>query len=196
LVVVKVRIKQHERGLWFRHGDFKGLLKPGEYLFWSRLVGSKRDTVEVVNTLAMKFEHRAVGDARAESRAARGAGGRGADPDSASAGLEGWVGSARAWRGPDCLLEGVGRIQVEVFDSAEVRFSHSKLEAVLAHPSASAFLESVEVEPHVEMLLLINGVLSGRLAPGKHAFWKGAGRVRVVPVDRREQTATLRARKS
>lgn len=29
----KVRIGKHERGLWFRHKDFKGILRPGEYRF-------------------------------------------------------------------------------------------------------------------------------------------------------------------
>ncbi len=24
----KIRIKKHERGLWFRHGDFRKLLQP------------------------------------------------------------------------------------------------------------------------------------------------------------------------
>jgi regulator of protease activity HflC (stomatin/prohibitin superfamily) len=191
LVVVKVRIKQHERGLWFRHGDFKGLLKPGEYLFWSRLVGSKRDTIEVVNTLAMKFEHALLemlvrNPALREELVVVEL----TQTQRALVWKDGWLLHVLG-AGRTAYWKASGEYSVEVFDSAEVRFSHSKLEAVLAHPSASAFLESVEVEPHVEMLLLINGVLSGRLAPGKHAFWKGAGRVRVVPVDRREQVLDI-----
>src|SRR3712207_6198463 len=53
-----IRIKKHERGLWFRHGDFKQLLQPGTYRLWGApLLNLKRDTIEAVNTLKTKFEH-------------------------------------------------------------------------------------------------------------------------------------------
>lgn len=82
-------------------------------------------------------------------------------------------------------------IEVEVFDTEAPRFDQPRLEAVLAHKDAPVFLEAVEVEPHLEALLLVRGHLKGRLPPGKHACWNGAWRVRIVPVDRREQTAEV-----
>jgi regulator of protease activity HflC (stomatin/prohibitin superfamily) len=53
----KVRIRQHERGLWFRHGDFRRLLEPGAHRFWCPLWSCRRDRVEVASTLATRFEH-------------------------------------------------------------------------------------------------------------------------------------------
>src|SRR5262249_42721422 len=66
------RIRKHERGLHFRHGDFRGTLQPGRYIFWSRLWSSRRDTVEVFDTLATQLCHKLLDtivehpDARAE----------------------------------------------------------------------------------------------------------------------------------
>ena len=41
----KARIRKHEVGLWFRHGDFKAVLEPGVYRHLGRMVG--RDRIEV-----------------------------------------------------------------------------------------------------------------------------------------------------
>src|SRR5512136_3114323 len=57
LMFGKVRIRKHERGLWFRHGDFKRLLAPGTYRLWGRLWSLSRDTVEIVSTLQTRFAH-------------------------------------------------------------------------------------------------------------------------------------------
>src|SRR6266576_5373923 len=51
----KVHIRQYERGLLFRKGDFVRPLAPGTYRLpiWS----FDRDRIEVVSTLRTKFEH-------------------------------------------------------------------------------------------------------------------------------------------
>ena len=56
-MTLKIRIRKHERGLRFRYGDYKQLLEPGTYWLLSRLWSAKRDTVDVVSTLATKLEH-------------------------------------------------------------------------------------------------------------------------------------------
>lgn len=52
-----VRIRKHERGLWFRNGDFHRLLLPGKYRLWSRLWSRKRDAVVKMSTLDTRFAH-------------------------------------------------------------------------------------------------------------------------------------------
>jgi len=54
--MTKIRIKKHERGLWFRHGDFRRVLGPGAHRFWSRL-WSNKDRVDVFDTMKTKVEH-------------------------------------------------------------------------------------------------------------------------------------------
>ena len=53
----KVRVRKHERGLWFRHGEFRKLLGPGVHYFAGRLLGGGRDEFCVASTLATLFEH-------------------------------------------------------------------------------------------------------------------------------------------
>jgi len=53
----KVRIRRHERGLWFRNGEFQELLGPGAYRFVRTLWDAGGETVQVVSTLDTRFEH-------------------------------------------------------------------------------------------------------------------------------------------
>ena len=53
----KVHIKRHERGLWFRHGDFHKLLRPGTHYNWGVLWNAARDHVQVADTLKTRFTH-------------------------------------------------------------------------------------------------------------------------------------------
>src|SRR5438874_2249719 len=52
-----VHIKKHERGLWFRRGDFQQLLFPGTYRLWSLPWNFASTTVEKVDLLKTRFEH-------------------------------------------------------------------------------------------------------------------------------------------
>ena len=53
-MITKFRVRKHEVGLWFRHGDFKQVLAPGAYWMPGRLLGFGRDRVETYNTLKAK----------------------------------------------------------------------------------------------------------------------------------------------
>ncbi|HWB20747.1 MAG TPA: slipin family protein [Phycisphaerales bacterium] len=192
-MVLSVRVHKHERGLLFRHGDFFAVLEPGKYRLWSRLWSRQRCVVDVVNTLATRVEH-----ARLETILS------GASPEMlADIEVVELTDTQRAlvWRNDRLFtILGPGRhafwktpytLRIEVFDASELRFSHKRLDAVLQHPDARAFIEVVEVEPHVEAILTVDGELNGRVSTGKHAFWRNVKRVRVVQVDRREQTADV-----
>ena len=187
----KTRVRQFERGLWFRHGDFKCLVGPGTYRLWSRLWSFTRDRIEVVNMLATKFEHALldvilnhpdaqrvllVVDLSDTQRALVWKDNR----------LSYIVGPGRHafWRTPYNL-------HVETFNVEDVYFEHPQREAVLAHPQARTWLDGVEVSAHEDVLLFHNGQLVRKLGPGKHVFWKGAGQITWKAVDRREQIADV-----
>src|SRR5690606_22605696 len=82
-------------------------------------------------------------------------------------------------------------VRIEIFDLDGVRFTHSKLQAVLGHADAAGQLEEVDVERHAAVLLYLNGELRERLATGKHVFWKAAGRLRIRAVDLRDRVADV-----
>jgi len=186
--VLVSRVRKFERGLLFRNGDFVRLLGPGRSILWANLVRPWTQRVEVVNTLDAKFEHKLLEALVREPSVA------------AALTVVDLTDSQRAlvWKdgrlgfilGPGryAFWKTEARLEVETFDVSTVRFEHSKLEAVVAHAEARTHLESVMVDPNFEVLLLVNGVLRERLAPGKHVFWKAAGTLRVVSVDKREHT--------
>lgn len=190
-MALTVRIRAYERGLRFRHGDFVGLAMPGRHWLWSRLVGSKRDSIAVVNTLVPQLEvpmldvivrHPSMASAvevvdLAESHRAL------VWVDSRLYALLG-PGKYAFWKQPR-------KLEIELFDVNSLRLEHPLLEAVMAHKDAQRFLQEIEVSADHDVLLFRSGVLVGMLTPGKHVFWKGAGRLLVKAIDRREQTADV-----
>ena len=185
----KIYIKQYERGLMFREGDFIRPLEPGTYRipFW-RLV---RDRIEVVSTLKTKFEHALldvlIADAKLREQLV----------------VLDLTDTQRAliWKdGRLFAIVGPGRhafwtmpasIAVETYDIGEFRFAHPKLAAILQHPDALKWLDGVQVEQTEDVLLYRDGVLIDRLGEGLHVFWKGTGKVRWKTADRREQVADV-----
>lgn len=187
----KIQILQHQRGLHFRNGDMQRLLTPGTYRFWSKLWSRQRDTVEIVDTLTTRFEHKRL-DYLLEEPTLR-------DQllvvdlaDNERALL--WkderlvqiLGPGRYayWRVPY-------RLRVETFDVNALRFTHKRLETILAHASANAHLSGVDVADYEDVLLFRNGALIDKLEQGRHVYWKGAGRITWKSVDKREQQADV-----
>jgi regulator of protease activity HflC (stomatin/prohibitin superfamily) len=186
---VKTHIKQFERGLLFREGDFVRPLGPGTYRipFWRAM----KERIQLVDTLKTKFEHPLlevlVRDVRLREQLA----------------IVDLTDTQRAlvWKdGRLFAIVGTGRhafwttpasIAIETYDIAEFRFEHPKLQAILAHPDAVKWLDGVQVEQTEDVLLYRDGVQIDRLGEGLHVFWKGTGKVRWKTADRREQVADV-----
>jgi regulator of protease activity HflC (stomatin/prohibitin superfamily) len=184
-----IHIKKHERGLWFRRGDFADVLHPGTYRipFWN----VKRDEVTVVDTTRTRFEHAQLdvllthGAMRDQFHVV--------DLNDAQRAL--------VWK-DDRLAHvlGPGRhafwktpyaIGIAAYDVNEFRFAHPRLQAILQHPDACKWLDGVFVDAHEDVLLYRDGVLVETLRQGLHVFWKGTGKVTWKTVDRREQVADV-----
>lgn len=82
-------------------------------------------------------------------------------------------------------------VGVERVDAREPRFTHEKLTTIRATPSTREAVETVAVEAGHVGLYFKDGRYVSTLDPGTLAFWKNAGRIRVVDVDRREQVADI-----
>lgn len=184
-----IHIKKHERGLWFRRGDFADVLLPGTYRvpFWNL----RRDAVQVVNTTATRFDHGMldvllthgalrdqfhVVDLNDSQRAL-------VWKDDRLAHILG-PGRHAFWKSPYA-------IQIAAYDVNEFRFAHPRLQAILQHPDATRWLDGVFVDAHEDVLLYRDGVLVETLRQGLHVFWKGTGKVTWKTVDRREQVADV-----
>ncbi|MEM9111651.1 MAG: SPFH domain-containing protein, partial [Planctomycetota bacterium] len=181
----KLRIRKHEVGLWFRHGDFKGLLAPGAYIMPGRYFGT--DSVQVVDRLVGQFEHKLldvlIDHAEVAEQTIRV---ELADDERALVwkdGRLGWIlGAGRHvfWKGP-------AEIKVQTYNVNGFAFEHPKLDTVLAFSGAQRFFDGVTVEPGETVLLYRDGQLDRELGPGLFVNWKGAGRVERKIVDLREQ---------
>ncbi len=191
---ITYHIRKHERGLLLKHADFVKLLEPGTYKLWDRLAFRKQRTIETVSMLSPRFTHplleTILADAKArESFLVIDLG----QSERALVWIDGRLAAIHApgryayWNSPPAPY----KIEVERFSIDSPRLTHPKLEAILAHADAATWIESIDVDQNHEVLLFRNGELVEQLAPGKHAYWKGAGKLRVCAVDRREKTADV-----
>ncbi len=187
----KIRIRKHEIGLWFRHGDFQRALVPGAYWFPARFVRPFRDRFDAVSVLETKFEHRlldivvqdptlreqlVVVELGADKRALVWKDGR-----------LGWIlgpGRHAFWKKPYT-------IEVETHDVTAFKFTHPKLAAILDLKDAARFLDGIRVDVHERVLLFREGDLVEQLGAGLHVFWKGAGAIAWKAIDLREQVADV-----
>lgn len=182
------RVRKHERGLLWKRGDFVRMLNPGTHRLWTNLARPGTLSAEIVSTLNGKLEHKLLEVLVREPSVASAL--TIVDLADHQRALV-WKDNRLAWvlgAGRHAFWKTDAKIEVEVYDVNTVRFEHNRLEAVVSHADAKAHIESITIDPSWEVLLLVNGVLRERLAPGKHAFWKGAGSLRVVSVDKREQS--------
>ena len=186
----KIRIRKHEVGLWFRHGDFYRALSPGKHwLIWP--INFWRNYVQRIDILSSKFEHPmldmllederlremlVIVDLEDNQRALIWKDGR-----------LGWIlgpGRHAFWKRPH-------KIDVETFDVSDFKFEHSKIEAVFGHSDAARFLDGVRIEAHERGLLFREGELVEQLGPGMYVLWKNAGKITWTSVDLREQVADV-----
>ena len=187
---LSVRIRQHERGLLYRGGDFVRLLAPGRHWMLGWLLG-RRTSIEAVSTLTPRFEnvlldvlleHAAVRDAlkvvdlREEQRAIVWKDGR----------LLSILGPGRYayWRT-------TATIEVEVFSVRDFWLRHAQIEAIAAHADARKWIDGVDVVAGEEVLLYVDGRLVERLREGRYFYWKGCGRVLWQSVHLREQICDI-----
>lgn len=183
-----IRIRNHERGLHFRHGNFRGLLGPGKHRFLSRLWSAARDEVQIVSTLNTRFEH-ALLDLFADRDEVR---------DELLIVTLSDQERAIVWKNDKlfCVL-GPGRhafwrrpaeLHVETYDVSEFKLDHARVEAICALAGTSVYLTGVEVSAHESALIFRDGKHIETVGEGSHVYWKGAGKVTWKAVDKREQT--------
>jgi hypothetical protein len=178
-----VKVRSYEMGLYFRDGEFKGLLGAGRYWFvdpfgkvrvevvsqrapW--LVHEKLDMIVKSGALA---ERAMVLDLKDHQRALV------------------WIDG----RFSHVLPPGIyaywttfREVRVDVFDTHRARFDHANLPVIAQSQGADRVLDSNAVEKDHQGVLFEDGKFVETLAPGRYAFWKNVARVTLVPVDMRE----------
>ncbi len=179
-----VRIRSFERGLLFRDGEFKQLLPPGRYRFFSPFVDTRVDVMslrdpwlkhadlDLLITAGVLQNLATVIDLQDQQR-----------------GLV-WIdGRFFCILGPGryAYWHGYREVRVEIVDATPVRFEHPEMSVIVNTAGAGQFLESFLVNEGFAGLYLRDGQYIETLAPGRYACWRNIAQVKIQSIDLREQ---------
>ncbi|MFN7973703.1 MAG: slipin family protein [Acidobacteriota bacterium] len=180
----RFRVRALERGFLFDRGDFRRVLGPGIYWLFDPFRRLRMDVASVRDALVRHADLEVLVKAGAF------------DTDGTVLDLKDheralvWVdGRYRGILGPGlhAAWTAFHDVKAEIVDVRAVRFEHEALARILAAVGHDTFLHAVVVEPGQTKLVLVDGEHRFTLGPGAHAFWKGAGELKVVKVELREQ---------
>jgi regulator of protease activity HflC (stomatin/prohibitin superfamily) len=185
LLFKHVNIRSYESGLYFRNGEFKGLLAVGRHWLIDPLWNVKVDVVSqrlpwlthekldvIVKSGALKDRAEVV-DLKDYQRALV------------------WVEGRFSHVLPPGLYAywtGVKDVRVEVVDARKVRFQHADFKVIVRAQNAAQVLDICTVERNSVGVSIQDGEYVETLAPGEYAFWRNVAASKVVEVDLREQT--------
>ncbi|MBI2190389.1 MAG: slipin family protein [Planctomycetes bacterium] len=179
----RFKIREHERGLYFKDREFKWILDPGRYWIFDpfykvrvetvsvRDVWLKHEDLDVIVKSGELGDQAKVLDLRNDQRALV------------------WIdGRMNSVLGPGryALWTVFHDVKVEIVDARAARLAHDRLAIVLQAEGASRLLDTFAVEAGHAGLFLKDGEHQATLGPGTYAFWKGVGKVRLETVDLRE----------
>ena len=181
-------IRSYEMGLYFRDGEFVGLLGEGKHWVFDPLgkirveIVSQRDPWLVHEQLDVIVKSGALKDCAVVL-----------DLKDHERGLV-WIdGRFSHVLAPGLYAYWLGQkeVRVEIVDARQVRFDHKDLSVIVRSPAAKVLLDICNVERDRIGVLFIDGRYVDTLSPGQYAFWKGPADARVVEVDQRETTADV-----
>ena len=184
-----VRIRKHELGLWFRHGELHQVLEAGKHTYWN--VRPKVNSIEVIDTLSPRFKHEQlkslVRDERLASRLSV------IDLKDTERALV-WVDG----RLDTILSAGVyaywttnASVEVERYSVNDVRFEHPKLDTVMNMVGSAQLFHGVRVDANEKVMLFRDGELVEQLGAGNHVYWRGGPTISWKSVDLREQVEDI-----
>jgi regulator of protease activity HflC (stomatin/prohibitin superfamily) len=183
LVVKSVKVRSYEAGLYFRDGEFKGILTEGRHWFADPL---NRVRVDIVSQRDPWLVHEKL-DVIVRSGALEG---RAIvldlkDYERALVWIEGRFSQVLP---PGLYAYWIGqkKVKTEVIDARKVRFEHPDLPVISRSAMAERVLELIVVEPNHVGVLFLDGDYVSTLPAGRYAFWKNMAQVKVVTQDLRE----------
>ena len=188
LILRKVKIRAHERGLLYRDRELVRLLMPGRHwlfgLPWKiRVVRlSVRDAqlpyedLDVIVKSGLLEGQAEVLDLKDHERALVWVDGRF---------------SHICGPGLHAFWTVFHKVKSEVIDAGEVVLEHAAKNAVLNFPARAGLVDEVRVNAESVGLLFLDGRHKATLSPGTYALWKNMGHVHVVHVDQREQVLDI-----
>ncbi|WDP91043.1 MAG: slipin family protein [Desulfobacter sp.] len=183
-MIKTIYIRSWEKGLYFKNGEFKGLLGRGRHWIIDPL---GRTRVEALSMRRPWLEHDQL-DLIVKS-GALGSHARVLDLKDSQRALVWIEGRFDRILGPGrhALWQGFKSAEIEILDTREVRFTHGAAHRISEWEGVGRFLHIVDVADGWTCVYTRNGKYVESLSPGRHLFWKGAAQLRFYPVDMRER---------
>ena len=184
VMMLRVKIRSYEVGLYFRDGEFRGLLAEGQHLLpgptWKIRVDvvSKRDPWLVHDRLDVIAKSGALAG-KAEVVDLK-------DYERALVWIDGRFSEVLA---PGLYAYWIGEkdVRVEVVDARDVRFRHADLKLIVRSAAVTQLLDICTVERNRVGVAFVDGEYVEALNPGQYAYWRWVADAKVVEVDMREQ---------
>jgi len=184
-MIRRLKIKLHERGLLFREGDLKAVLRPGVHWYLDPLlklklqIVSPRDPWLVHKDLDLIVKSGKLGDDAVVVDLK--------DDQRALVWIDGRFARVLI-PGLHVLWTSEHVVRVEIVDTRAMQLVHPELPAVIRSAAAGAVLEVVQVAPGHAAVWFRDGAYQATLGSGTYAFWKGSGKLTCNDVDLKEQS--------
>lgn len=182
-IVRRVKIRSHEKGLFFKDGEYRGLLGCGTRWLFDPFRRKRVDVVsqrvpwlfhpdlDLIVKNGLDEDEALVLDLKDRQRALV------------------WVdGRFERVLGPGLYLlwTAYRAVRAEVVDAGAARFEHPRMNQILAAPGVEKLLETFVVEEGFCGIFFRDGEYVSSFGPGRYLFWKDAARMRFQMVDMRE----------
>jgi hypothetical protein len=183
MILKIIKIHEHEVGLYFHDGEFRGLLEAGRHWMFDPLgrvrveVVSQRapwlahDKLDVIVKSGVLDDKATVVDLKDHERALV------------------WIDGRFSHVLPPGLYAywtTYRDVKIEIVDTRAVRFVHPELPVILKAQMAGNVLDSFQVPAGHVGAWFKDGSFVETLPAGRHAFWKNIAEVKLVPIDTRE----------
>ena len=183
LFIKRVKIKSYEKGLYFKDGEFYGILGRGKHWIIRPIL---KQRIDVVSMREPWLQHEKL-DLIVKSGALEGLA-EVVDIKDHQCGLV-WI-DGRFERilpaGLYALWTKYRDIRVELVDTRNVKFEHADLATIMQWSAAHSFLTTSIIPEGQVGIFYVDGNLTEVARPGRYAFWKDAANIRVFQVDIRE----------
>ncbi len=183
-----VKIRSWERGLYFRNGEFQGVLAPGRHWFIDPLC---RVRVDVASQRDPWFSHREL-DVIVKSDALKN--------EAVVLDLKDYE-RALVWidgrfarvldAGRYVIWSKFCRIDTEVVDARPLLFEHKDLNVIVRSKDADKVLNIFTVEEGQVGVYFKDGEYERTLAPGHYASWLRTGKLKLYQTDMREKVCDV-----
>lgn len=187
-ILHRIKIREHERGLLYRDGNFQRLLAPGRHWVLGLLF---KVSVERVSVRDADFRHQDLEvivrsgalDGEAEILDLK-------DHERALVWLDGRF-EKICGPGLYAFWKVFHEVRHGVVDARAIRFEHEALATVLSSARRQPWLDRITVDAGQVGLLLEDGRHVASLGAGTYALWRDLARYRVIYVDLREQVLDI-----